>query len=98
VGSQHPFIGPGKERRGQEGDGQVAVGVNLMDFNGETFSHLDAEPRGGESKGAAPGDEVGVGVAATLSVVAPAGSGGCFVWKRVVMDDPRRARWAKLLG
>jgi hypothetical protein len=53
-----PFIGWEIGRRVVEGGDQVAVGVGLMDFNGETFSRLDSAPRGAESEGVDPGKGV----------------------------------------
>jgi hypothetical protein len=51
AGSRHPFIGLGKERRGQNGGGQAAAGNGLMTFDGETVSRLDTALRGGEPEG-----------------------------------------------
>jgi hypothetical protein len=51
AGSRHPFIGLGKERRGQKGGSQAATGNGLMTFNGETVSCLDTALRGGEPEG-----------------------------------------------
>jgi hypothetical protein len=53
-----PFIGPETGRRVVEGGGQVAVCIGLMDFNGETFSHLDTTPRGAEPEGVELGEGV----------------------------------------
>jgi hypothetical protein len=51
AGSRHPFIGPGKERRGWKGGGQPAAGVGFMVFNGEMLLRIDTGPRGEEPGG-----------------------------------------------